>query len=444
MGIRKKLEGMAIQAYLSAPVRRARTHLHEVKRRVAGAERVVELYYQVDDPQSHLLAQLLPRLVERYGVSFEVIVVPPPSADADPEPKLRQAYAARDAAELARYYDLSFPTKPARLDPGRVLRANSIMVNARGPAEMLEAALAVGDALWRGDGEAMAQARGRFGSEATGAVPPTLHSNYARLRKHGHYQGGTVRYGGEWYAGTDRLCHLEDRLRSERGEPAGGDYLVAPRPEAEIPAERLPEEDGLVPLDFYFSFRSPYSYLAIDRTLALAERYPVALRLRPVLPMVSRGLALPAAKRMYLVTDAKREAERLGVPFGRICDPLGRGVEICLALFAHAERARSGAAFVQSAMRGIWSEALDMTDYVDLRRVVERAELDWAEAKEALADEGWKALAEENRAALTLAGLWGVPSFQIGEQSIWGQDRLPLLEAKLRAHVAAPAAEASG
>ena len=103
--------------------------------------------------------------------------------------------------------------------------------------------------------------------------------------------------------------------------------------------------------------------------------------------MVTRGLPLPNVKRMYIVRDAKREADRLGIPFGEICDPLGTGVDNCIAIahWANAAR-RSCCAFAKSAMRGIWAEARDMAEYVDLRYVVERAGLPWAEAKAAIGD----------------------------------------------------------
>ena len=47
----------------------------------------------------------------------------------------------------------------------------------------------------------------------------------------------------------------------------------------------------------------------------------------------------------------------------------------------------------------------------------------------ALADEGWREAAEENRAALFAAGLWGAPTYRVnGGAAHWGQDRLWALE----------------
>jgi 2-hydroxychromene-2-carboxylate isomerase len=182
----------------------------------------------------------------------------------------------------------------------------------------------------------------------------------------------------------------------------------------------------------WFSFRSPYSYLALEQIEGVLGDVPLVLR--PMLPMVTRGLALPSVKRMYIVRDAKREADRLGIPFGEICDPLGTGVDHCIAIAHWAHQRGALLPFAKSAMRAIWAEARDMSEYVDLRHVVERAGLPWAEAKTVLGREAAVKWATANAADLAVIGLWGVPSFRCGDFVAWGQDRLPLLADRLRRH----------
>ena len=43
-----------------------------------------------------------------------------------------------------------------------------------------------------------------------------------------------------------------------------------------------------------------------------------SITLRPVLPMVMRALPVPLKKRLYIIRDCKREAERFDLPFGNI------------------------------------------------------------------------------------------------------------------------------
>jgi 2-hydroxychromene-2-carboxylate isomerase len=140
---------------------------------------------------------------------------------------------------------------------------------------------------------------------------------------------------------------------------------------------------------------------------------------------------------MYIVRDAKREADRLGIPFGELCDPLGKGVDHCLAIAHWAAKRGQLMAFARSAMRGIWAEALDVSEYVDLRHIVERAGLPWAEACAVLGDPEAAKTALGYANELAVYHLWGVPSVRCGEFIAWGQDRLPMLADRLRRHALA-------
>lgn len=183
-------------------------------------------------------------------------------------------------------------------------------------------------------------------------------------------------------------------------------------------------------LDLFFSFRSPYSYIVLPRVFALADHYGARLNLRFILPMVMRGLPVPLSKRLYIVRDTKREATAEGLPFGRIADPLGRPVERGLAILHHAlqqDEAR-GRAFALSFLQGVFAEGIEAGDDRGLGLLAERAGLDGPAALAAIADDGWRAVAEANRQAMVGLGLWGVPSLRFGESFTWGQDRLWLIE----------------
>ena len=187
-------------------------------------------------------------------------------------------------------------------------------------------------------------------------------------------------------------------------------------------------------LHFFLSFRSPYTHIAAARVRALAARWNAKLVLRPVLPMVMRGLPVPKEKRLYIVRDTKREAERLGLPFGRICDPVGPGVERGLAVLHRAIALGKGPDFVESFLSGAFAEAIDATLDEGLLAMAARAGLTEADVRTALADESWRDVAEANRLELLEDGLWGVPSFRVGNRpAYWGQDRLWAVERDLAA-----------
>lgn len=67
-----------------------------------------------------------------------------------------------------------------------------------------------------------------------------------------------------------------------------------------------------------------------------------------------------------------------------------------------------------------------------MRKIVERAGLDWNEAKDIVGNEDWRTEAEANRAEMMECGIWGVPSFRVGDTITWGQDRLWVIEHALQ------------
>jgi 2-hydroxychromene-2-carboxylate isomerase len=194
-------------------------------------------------------------------------------------------------------------------------------------------------------------------------------------------------------------------------------------------------------LDFFFSFRSPYSYLAGPRAFALADRFDIDLVFRGVVPMAMRGQAVPLAKRLHTLRDTKREADRLGMPFGRIHDPLGSGALRCLLLSEHAADAGRVREFVLGASRAIWAEAVDVSRDDGLRMVCERAGLDWSRCAAALEDPAIQARVDENTAELQRLGHWGVPVFALDGELYWGQDRIEDVSAALQRREAASARE---
>ena len=130
--------------------------------------------------------------------------------------------------------------------------------------------------------------------------------------------------------------------------------------------------------------------------------------------------------------DVAREAHRLGIPFGRVADPVGRPVERGYALLPWTIAHGRGLDFARAFLRGVFAEGLDAGGDAGLRRIVETAGLEWTAARSHLSDTDWRAEAEANRREMTGLGLWGVPSFRVGDVAVWGQDRLWVIEAELK------------
>ena len=411
---------------LTSPGReRWRRRLLEWRRRLARRPHEATFHFRIDDPYSLLMAQALPAFGKHFGVRLVPRVMLYLDANLYPAPELLRDLAPRDAAALADLHGLDFPAEAAPPDPERALAATRCLLKHEGDERFWSLAHALGQALWSGDDERLEQLLASHGQQPEDQARLALEARRDQFLADGHYLTATLHYQGEWYWSLERLDHLARRLEALGlgGGPWPLDYGAAKHARLEGPP--LPEGTGLA---LYFSFRSPYSYLALERAYALADHYGVALEPRPVLPMVMRGLAVPRAKRMYIVTDAAREARLHGLPFGKICDPVGLGVERCMALWPFAEKEGRLREWLLTASRGIWSEGVDVASDAGLSRLARQAGLDWNRARRWLGDEEWQARAEANRAAMTEAGGWGVPSFQSGDTLIWGQDRLALVE----------------
>ncbi|MGY4380893.1 2-hydroxychromene-2-carboxylate isomerase [Bradyrhizobium sp. i1.3.6] len=72
-------------------------------------------------------------------------------------------------------------------------------------------------------------------------------------------------------------------------------------------------------VDLFYSYRSPFSYLALPKTLKLVEEYDLAVNLRPVYPLAVRvpGFFKKASPNFirYVVLDSTRVAQHEGIPF---------------------------------------------------------------------------------------------------------------------------------
>lgn len=388
----------------------------EARRQRQGRSHEVLYFHQADDPYCALLVQVLPPLAVRYGVQITPHVVPPPEDSAAPDRPRLLAYSRRDAQLLAEHHGLAFADPGFQPEPARVAQANTALVRAVAQGTFWTEAPALTQQLWRDGPEP--------GAPLDAMTQAHLQKAGALRKRLGHYLGGTLYYEGEWYWGIDRLHHLEARWQA-LGLAADQPTLFAPEPDWPSPPSVPPGQQ----IDFFFSLRSPYSAIAAPRIFRMGEISNTPVRLRYVLPMVMRGLPVPAEKRKYISLDAAREARLRGVPFGRINDPLGRPTERGLALMPLAESLGAGQRYVLSFMQGVWAEGLDAGSDRGLKTIAQRAGISWDTAQDTLHQDaqgqgGWRKVAEANRLEMTGLGLWGVPSFRVGDFSTWGQDRL--------------------
>jgi len=407
------LRPLLAQLITSKMLRRTRERIHDLGGALSAHGTRLECFLGIDDPHSFLLAALMARHFAEQPVRLHL--VRSCATAFDPDPKRRRHWALRDAHDIASYYSVEFPKLENTPSADQFQRFGGVLaalISSKDPWPVIAEA---GHAFWHGDHLRLAALARKFGCADMDRVNQWLDDGTARLHALGHYQPAMIYYRGVWYWGVDRLWHLQKRLTG-----------VAPP----IPWPRQvadPAISSAPVIDLFFSARSPYSYLALRRLTHLHRRGLIKVNPRPVLPMVMRGLAVPARKRFYIIGDAAREAERYGIRFGRIADPLGKPLERAYALVDYARGEGRLLQYLDRLMRAVWSEGMDVGSDRRLCKIVEESGLQWTRARRLIQGSEWRQWAEENRQAMYALGLWGVPSMHDGRRAVWGQDRLFLL-----------------
>lgn len=392
----------------------------------------ITLYYCVNDPYSFLIAQLLPTLSISYKVEIHVVVVP--TCNNIEKPEYLQ-YAISDCLSLAKQYQLLNFEQSQLPTNDNISLANHILLHENN-AQSLTLLIEVSAALWTNDTEKLVKLAVDLPPIKANDIKETLNKNLQRLHQHGHYQSAILYYGGQWYWGIDRLQLLLTRLRNLNlalnQSLNDNQLLLSPITTTAILNDDSPLKSTAV--DVYFSFRSPYSYIAIKRLLSLQKTNHLELNFKPLLPMVMRGLPVNKTKRMYILHDASRVAFQHQLPFGKICDPLGDGILQCINLFYYAKQYNKEQLFLEKIMTGIWSQGLNVNSPKQLKKHIESINLDWPEAQQFILKNVGEQHAESNRESLLSLGLWGVPSFNIpqlntglNDMTYWGQDRIDVL-----------------
>jgi len=423
---RRKLRSRFVNILSSDKAQSVQRSLAETRRRLARRPHEVSVFLELDDPYSYLLAQYLPSLAQNYDIKLRYYLTQARSDEAHrPRADLLAVYAERDCNRLAAELGLPFLDK-GRAPPVEYRRAltSQLAAISASPGYADELLQSI-ELYWRGDAEGIT--RRVSGAAASGEGEPLLERNQQRLARLGHYNSATLHYEGEWYWGIDRLHYLTERLDAlgARRDTATTAKLASIRQvmQMSLPVTPPGTAKELPPLELFFSFRSPYSYLCLKRVFAIADAFGLQLIVRPVWPMVMRGMQVPKAKMQYIILDSSREARRLGIPFGKFADPVGKGAERCLAVFFYAQSEKRERDFLVHAGEAIWARGIDVATDKGMRKATGRSGLFWPDVIAAMEGDSWRARVDENVESMQESDMWGVPAMRIGDFVVWGQDR---------------------
>lgn len=192
-------------------------------------------------------------------------------------------------------------------------------------------------------------------------------------------------------------------------------------------------------VEFYFDVGSPAAYLAWTQMPRIAREADARLVLRPMLlggVFHATGNHSPTevpAKGRYMMADLERFAHRYGVAFSHNpFFPINTLALMRGAVGLQMKDERRMEPYVDAVFRAIWVDGRDLGDGATVGAVLQGAGFD-PQALLALASE--PEVKERLKAATQDAvarGVFGAPTFFVGSQMFWGQDRLDFVKEALQ------------
>ncbi len=193
-------------------------------------------------------------------------------------------------------------------------------------------------------------------------------------------------------------------------------------------------------LEFYFDVGSPATYLAWTQmprieadTLAQIVRKPMLLG-GVFKATGNQSPAMVLAKGKYMLTDLERFAQRYDVPFANNphfpIDTLQLMRMITGVQIAHPERFL---AFTDLIFRSMWVDRLDLGNLGVLSGLLEKAGFSAAEIAGFTTAQDVKEKLRANTEEAVRRGAFGAPTFFVGDEMYFGQDRLDFVVQALRA-----------
>jgi len=191
------------------------------------------------------------------------------------------------------------------------------------------------------------------------------------------------------------------------------------------------DRQGMVTVNFWFELASPYAYLSAMRIGEMARAARVEVAWHPFLlgPIFAdRGWAdspfvLFPERGRYMWRDLEREAPRYGIPFARPSQfPLHSVLAARVALVAFA--AGFGEAFVRAAYTAHFTRDANLARPEVIDSILAGVGADGPRTRERAASGQVKAALRTKVETARAAGIFGAPSFVVGDELFWGNDRL--------------------
>ena len=194
-------------------------------------------------------------------------------------------------------------------------------------------------------------------------------------------------------------------------------------------------------IDYYVSLNSPWTHLGAARIEAMAMAADATMRVYPVdfgvIFAASGGLPLPkrsAQRQAYRLVELARWRDRLGIPI-RVEPKFFPCSEQLSAPCVIGVRETMGDApaikLAHRVLKAVWQEDKDAGDGATLAALIGDVGLDADQVLKLGRDPRWAERRIADTEAALKRGVFGAPSYVIGEEIFWGQDRLGFVERRL-------------
>lgn len=189
------------------------------------------------------------------------------------------------------------------------------------------------------------------------------------------------------------------------------------------------------PIQFYFDFSSPYSYIASEWIDAVAARHGRRVQWHAVLlgvlfqaPGLKPLMEYPI-KRDYAARDIARSAAFGGVPYQHP-DPFPISTVNAARVFwwLESQDPARAVSFARAALRAFFTRNVNLSDPVQLKALCAECGLDADAAQAAWGDAQWKLRLKHAVDAAAQVGVFGAPYFIVDGEPFWGNDRQEQIE----------------
>ena len=194
-------------------------------------------------------------------------------------------------------------------------------------------------------------------------------------------------------------------------------------------------------IDYYASLNSPWTHLGAARIEAMAMANDATLRIFPVdfgaIFAKSGGLPLPKRspqRQAYRLQELARWRDHLGIP-----------ITIQPKFFPSAEQHTAGCVIglretlgdqpaiklAHRVLKAVWQEERNPADPATLAALIKDVGLDADQVMQLGQDPRWAERRDTDTQAALDRGVFGAPSYVIGDDIFWGQDRLDFVQRRL-------------